>query len=336
MVKKAKNLKSLSKLNLSTRTSAFLERTTSSLEEIVWLGRYLAYSYADCQKHRETDGKAHQELVDALEKAGFIRKEINSRAFTINRFYKVTYGSNIDFTDLLCSMEDFYRLFVSDKDPSVPDFERMNEAYESFEVPSSSRFEYVNASLKSYLPEREYGVLAYRYGFIDGCNHNYAQTAKKYDITCERVRQMESRGFRIMRIGNKLPAVLASTDDQQEAVDAIIRELDEIHQNPIFQREIDLTNELYRISALPYDYANKAKRYFDESDCVGIEELNLNVRTYNRLKRAGIHTIADVIKFPKNKWSKMPNFGQKSMDEVEKQIHLAGYTDFSIRSASLS
>ena len=47
-----------------------------------------------------------------------------------------------------------------------------------------------------------------------------------------------------------------------------------------------------------------------------IEELELGVRSYNCLKRAGIQTVGDLISKSEAELNAIPNFGKKSIDEV--------------------
>lgn len=49
---------------------------------------------------------------------------------------------------------------------------------------------------------------------------------------------------------------------------------------------------------------------------VPIEELQLSVRAYNCLKRAQIHSIADLLEYSQEELLEIRNFGQKSADEV--------------------
>src|SRR6476619_3731859 len=51
-------------------------------------------------------------------------------------------------------------------------------------------------------------------------------------------------------------------------------------------------------------------------DDILIEELELGVRSYNCLKRAGIQTVGDLIYQTENELNAIPNFGKKSIDEV--------------------
>ncbi|MCL2768775.1 MAG: DNA-directed RNA polymerase subunit alpha [Solirubrobacterales bacterium] len=55
-----------------------------------------------------------------------------------------------------------------------------------------------------------------------------------------------------------------------------------------------------------------------------IEELELGVRSYNCLKRAGIQTVGDLISKSEGELNSIPNFGKKSIDEVIETLHARG------------
>ena len=52
-----------------------------------------------------------------------------------------------------------------------------------------------------------------------------------------------------------------------------------------------------------------------------IEELDLSVRSYNCLKRAGINTIADLLDKTIDDLGKVRNLGKKSIDEIEEKLN---------------
>ncbi len=55
-----------------------------------------------------------------------------------------------------------------------------------------------------------------------------------------------------------------------------------------------------------------------------IEELELGVRSYNCLKRAGIQTVGDLISKSEGELAAIPNFGKKSIDEVVETLNARG------------
>lgn len=56
-----------------------------------------------------------------------------------------------------------------------------------------------------------------------------------------------------------------------------------------------------------------------------IDELDLSVRSYNCLKRAGINTVQDLIQKSEEDMLKVRNLGKKSLDEVLKKIRDLGF-----------
>ena len=58
---------------------------------------------------------------------------------------------------------------------------------------------------------------------------------------------------------------------------------------------------------------------------MSIEDLDLSVRSYNCLKRAGIHTVQDLTKKTEEEMLKVRNLGKKSLDEVIKKIRDLGF-----------
>jgi DNA-directed RNA polymerase subunit alpha len=59
-------------------------------------------------------------------------------------------------------------------------------------------------------------------------------------------------------------------------------------------------------------------------DDILIEELELGVRSYNCLKRAGIQTVGDLIGKSEGELAAIPNFGKKSIDEVVETLSQRG------------
>jgi DNA-directed RNA polymerase subunit alpha len=61
-----------------------------------------------------------------------------------------------------------------------------------------------------------------------------------------------------------------------------------------------------------------------QMDEILIEELELGVRSYNCLKRAGIQTVGDLISKTEAELNAIPNFGKKSIDEVVETLNARG------------
>jgi DNA-directed RNA polymerase subunit alpha len=61
-----------------------------------------------------------------------------------------------------------------------------------------------------------------------------------------------------------------------------------------------------------------------EGDDRLIEELEIGVRAYNCLKRAGIQTIGDLVQKSESELKAIPNFGERSIDEVKEALSALG------------
>jgi DNA-directed RNA polymerase subunit alpha len=70
--------------------------------------------------------------------------------------------------------------------------------------------------------------------------------------------------------------------------------------------------------------AGTATRTPNAMDDILIEELELGVRSYNCLKRAGIQTVGDLVAKTESELNAIPNFGKKSIDEVIETLHARG------------
>src|ERR1700744_2499347 len=60
------------------------------------------------------------------------------------------------------------------------------------------------------------------------------------------------------------------------------------------------------------------------ADGILIEELELGVRSYNCLKRAGVQTVGDLVRKSRAELNAIPNFGSKSIEEVIETLHARG------------
>ncbi|MDQ6914225.1 MAG: DNA-directed RNA polymerase subunit alpha [Actinomycetota bacterium] len=67
-----------------------------------------------------------------------------------------------------------------------------------------------------------------------------------------------------------------------------------------------------------------AQRPSSGMDDILIEELELGVRSYNCLKRAGIQTVGDLVSKSEGELAAIPNFGRKSIDEVVETLQARG------------
>ena len=84
---------------------------------------------------------------------------------------------------------------------------------------------------------------------------------------------------------------------------------------------LDLSQEEYKQSIMKdknEDQKGKALK-------MTLEEMDLSVRSYNCLKRAGINTVEDLIERSEEEMVKVRNLGKKSLDEVIYKLKSLGY-----------
>lgn len=336
MIKKAETLGTLDELNMSRRAKTYFMRRFDSLDEIIWHGRNNAYIYTCHPENVENSKKSTIELVSALDDAGYIRHDINSGSFCISRLYRAVFDDMVDVATMPANLNDFCVTVgkVSESKTAVYDvnYRMGNKKYESFKNPTDEQLDAVRWSLQARLTEREYEVLSYKLGFEDGNSHGLEQTSRRFCITRERVRQIEAKALRKLKYRNTFPRIVSSSDEQKAEIVTIINDIEELRKDPVFKKEAELRQRLRKISKMPFECAEEAAKYLDGGilDFSDIDRLGLSVRAYNCLKRAGINTVADIIKLPKEDWPKVRNLGRHAMEEVEEKVRAVGYTDFSV------
>jgi DNA-directed RNA polymerase alpha subunit len=60
---------------------------------------------------------------------------------------------------------------------------------------------------------------------------------------------------------------------------------------------------------------------YNDFNLIDIGTLNISLRPYASLKRSNINTLADLLKKSKKELIKLPNFGKKSLEEIEKSLN---------------
>ena len=83
---------------------------------------------------------------------------------------------------------------------------------------------------------------------------------------------------------------------------------------------VDLSDTMSGMDILTNPSGDMAQRTLE----MNIEEMDLSVRSYNCLKRAGIHTVEDLTKKTEDDMLKVRNLGRKSLDEVIHKLQRLG------------
>ena len=85
---------------------------------------------------------------------------------------------------------------------------------------------------------------------------------------------------------------------------------------------VDLSDEVYATDIM-VEKDDKGKEKVLE---MTIEELDLSVRSFNCLKRAGINTVEDLINKSEEEMMKVRNLGRKSLEEVMAKLEALGFS----------
>lgn len=170
----------------------------------------------------------------------------------------------------------------------------------------------ISAALAT-LTEREQGVLMCRFQR----KLTLEQTAKEYGITRERIRQIQAKALRKLRHpsrANMLKAV-PLTELQAEHAEYYKLQNDYEWLKKAFETITAQKAEPGVIIPMAQQASALEKK---------IEELDLSVRPYNCLKRAGKGTIRDIAEMHKSELSQVRNLGRKSYEEVIEKLKYYG------------
>ena len=110
------------------------------------------------------------------------------------------------------------------------------------------------------------------------------------------------------------------TDGALDPVDAVVRASNIINQH--MNAFMSLTEDEEEIEEVSI-FAPENTETNTELD-KQIEDLDLSVRSYNCLKRAGIHSVRQLVDFSENDLLNIRNFGAKSIEEVKDKLEEMG------------
>lgn len=83
---------------------------------------------------------------------------------------------------------------------------------------------------------------------------------------------------------------------------------------------VDHLNQIVHLQAVPGEVEEGPGGEEKSVLSLSIEDLDLSVRSYNCLKRAGILTLGDLVKYSEADIMNVRNFGKKSLDEIKEKI----------------
>ena len=85
---------------------------------------------------------------------------------------------------------------------------------------------------------------------------------------------------------------------------------------------VDLTEHVQGVEIMVEKEEDKKEKILEMT----IEELDLSVRSYNCLKRAGINTVDELVQRNEEEMMKVRNLGRKSLEEVQQKLSALGLT----------
>ena len=328
--RKANELQYLDELNLSKPAERCLKKYYQTLPEIIWQGRRTAYLVDRDESYVRKVPKYLLELAAALDREGYLRHDFTANSFTINLLYMTVHYDLMRGEPAVVGFEDFCKIFREDQTFSI-DYILGNQNYESYQNPTTSQCKKIQAGIRNCLTEKEFQVISKWYG-LEGKVMSVYEIAIEQGVSSNRIRQTEDLAIRKIRSARALPSIIKPSEAQAKSVDGIIDRLKALRQNPLFQEEFTLRQELRKITFTPYECAEKAKEFLngEVEDQTEIECLDLTTRTYRALIRAEIYTISDIINYPYMDWLRIKNLGLSSIREVESKMKRFGYPTFRI------
>ena len=163
------------------------------------------------------------------------------------------------------------------------------------------------------LSERERKIIKNR--FVDLLT--LEQTGKLFGVTRDRIRQIEAKAIRKLRHPSRAKYF-------RYGVSAIIENIRTDYYNKFSELEGRLI-EICKLNAKTADEVIQDKELRKKYAPTNIEAIDLSVRSYNCLKRAGIGTLQQLAQLSYNDLIRIRNLGRRSVDEIIGKLNEYGY-----------
>lgn len=163
----------------------------------------------------------------------------------------------------------------------------------------------------STLTEREKEIIQYR--FKDGMT--YEAVRKLYNITRERIRQIEAKALRKLRHPTRSNKILTVSRDEYKQLEIKLSNLQAAYDT--------LVNAYAKLQGTAAENVPAIAKAILNAD-KPIEDLNLSLRSYNVMKRAGCATVKDISKLTLGELRCIRNVGRKTEQEITAKLHECG------------
>lgn len=160
--------------------------------------------------------------------------------------------------------------------------------------------------MEKVLTERQYRVIKLRFGFEDGECKTLEEVGKMFKLTRDRIRQIEATALRKIRQPKYLKTLLPNYELR-------IKALQEVQYMKNLDDKLKADEEAAKSRVTNFDLLKAS-----------IDELELSVRSYNCLKRAGIDTIRQLSERSIEDLKKVRNLGKHSLQEITDKLKGVG------------
>ncbi len=126
------------------------------------------------------------------------------------------------------------------------------------------------------------------------------------------------------RVGQRTESLEIETDGSLEPASALREAAEILIKSLAIFTDADRVEELTSRDGAGAAEAALAPLTVGEGDDRLIEELEIGVRAYNCLKRAGIQTVGDLVQRSESELNAIPNFGKRSTEEVKDALAALG------------
>lgn len=164
--------------------------------------------------------------------------------------------------------------------------------------------------------------MTFRY-YRDG--KTYSEIAAEYSLTTERIRQIIAKVLRVMRHPKRQrmlqSGVQAYFESRERAAKDAAEERAQALAKQARQQAIADCRQTMNEAMSELLGAEPAAAQGDYSDA--IELLDLSVRSFNCLHRAGVNTVGEIIALGPEKLMRVRNLGKKSYEEIVEKLVLS-------------
>lgn len=186
------------------------------------------------------------------------------------------------------------------------------------------------AMVLANLSDREADVLRYRYQK----NKTYEELTEVFGVGRERIRQIEHKALRRMRrqtVAKLLRMGVSAWLDEliEESAERIAEERipKQVHQiltERLAWAEEKQNEKEAELLRLARDGEMEDPKVI-LAENITVEEMELSVRSYNCIKRAGMNTAADIIAKTYEEMREVRNLGKKSLEEIILKLRELGF-----------